>query len=119
MSNMKNRITLIGRLGQAPELKVFENGNQMAKYALATNEVYKSSDGNKHEDTQWHQIIAWGKLAELSERYLRKGDLCALEGKVIYRSFENDTNEKMYFTEVVVHDLQFLTPKSSKESTVN
>ena len=111
MANMTNRITLIGRLGQDPEVKSFDNGSQLAKYALATNETYVNAKGEKQENTQWHQVIAWGKLAELSGRYLRKGDLCALEGKVVYRSYENDKQEKVYRTEIIVNDLQFLQPK--------
>lgn len=110
---MKNRITLIGRVGQSPESKSFDSGKQRCQFSLATNEKIKTSQGDVKEDTQWHSIVLWGSLAEIAEKYVRKGDLCALEGKLVYRSYEDANGQTVYRTEIIGNDLQLLSPKSS------
>jgi len=115
MANMKNRITLIGRLGQNPELKTFDSGSQKCTFSLATHESIKNAQGEKREETRWHQVVVWGMLSELALKYLKKGDLCALEGKVQYRSYQDAQGVTQYRTEIVGKDLQFLSPVSGAE----
>lgn len=115
MANMKNRITLIGRLGQNPEVKTFDSGSQKCTFSLATHERIKSSQGEKREETQWHQVVLWGTLSDLAVKYLKKGDLCALEGKVQYRSYQDAQGATQYRTEIIGKDLQFLSPMSGME----
>ena len=114
MANMKNRITLIGRVGQAPESKTFDSGKMRCQFSLATHEKIKSTEGAPREDTQWHSIVLWGPMAQIAESYLRKGDLCALEGKLVYRSYEDAQGQTVYRTEILGNDLQLLSPKSSE-----
>ena len=73
MNNLKNRVQLIGNLGMNPEIKNLESGKKLAKFSIATNESYKNAKGEKIEDTQWHNLIAWGKTADIIEKYLQKG----------------------------------------------
>ncbi len=112
---MKNRITLIGRVGQAPEVKSFDSGSQKCTFSLATHERIKTSHGERREETQWHQVVAWGVLSELASKYLKKGDLCALEGKVQYRTYQDAQGSTQYRTEIVAKDLQFLSPMVGTE----
>lgn len=102
MNNLKNKVSLIGNLGMNPEVKEFENGNKRAKISLATSEVYMK-DGERVTETQWHNLVAWGKKAELMERLLKKGSQVAVDGKLVNRSYEVE-GEKKYITEVVVNE---------------
>lgn len=113
MNNLRNRVQLIGHPGMDPEVKTIENGNKLAKFSMATNERYKNGKGEKVEDTQWHNIIAWGKAAELIEKYVRKGKEVAVEGKLTSRTYETKEGEKRYFTEVVVNDILLLGSKEA------
>ncbi|MFY0599443.1 MAG: single-stranded DNA-binding protein [Cyclobacteriaceae bacterium] len=112
MTSLKNSVKLIGRLGNEPEIKSFNSGKKMAAFSLATNETYHNSKGEKVEDTQWHNIIAWGKKAELIENYLQKGSEIALEGKLINRSYEQEGIKK-YITEISLNELLMLDKKAS------
>jgi len=112
---MKNKILLIGRLGSDPEKKVFESGKQKCSFSLATNEKKKNLQGEWHEETQWHKIAFWGKRSDLVYQYLKKGDLCALEGKVQYRNYQDATGVKQHITEIIGTDIQFLSPVSGEE----
>jgi single-strand DNA-binding protein len=87
MNAMKNKVQLIGHLGQLPEIKTIADGKKVAHLNLATSESYKNAKGEKVTDTQWHNIIAWGKLAEIAEKYLQKGTEIAVEGKLITRNY--------------------------------
>ncbi len=109
MKNLRNRVTLIGHLGANPEIKKTESGKKIAKLTLATNESYKTNDGKKVEDTQWHTLVAWEGLADVAEKYLKKGKEIAVEGKISYRSYEDNNGQKKYFTEIVVHDMLMLS----------
>ena len=109
MKNLRNRVTLIGNLGADPEIKKTESGKKMAKLILATNDSYKSSDGTKVEDTQWHTLVVWEGLAGVAEKYLKKGKEIAVEGKLSYRTYEDTQGQKKYFTEIVVHDMLMLS----------
>ena len=105
---MRNKVQLIGNLGADPEIIAFDNGTKLAKFSMATNEVYRNNEGEKQTDTQWHQVIAWGKLAEVVESYLFKGKEVGIEGKLITRSYDGENGEKRYFTEIRCDDLLLL-----------
>jgi single-strand DNA-binding protein len=108
MNALKNRVQLIGHVGNEPEIKNFEGGKKLANFSLATNETHKNEKGEKVEETQWHKLVAWGKTAELIEKYVTKGKEIALEGKLTYKTFEGKNGEKRYITEVVVNEVVFL-----------
>jgi len=99
---------LIGNLGQDPEIVTLESGSKLAKFSLATSDYYKNANGEKVEDTQWHNIVAWGKTAEIVESYLTKGKQVAIEGKLIHRTYETKDGEKKYFTEIKCNELLML-----------
>ena len=109
MNTLKNSVQLIGNLGKDVELVKFENGNQLAKMTLATNEYYRNKEGEKVEETQWHNIVAWGKKAEVMAKLLKKGSEIAIQGKLTHRTFEDKEGMTKYFTEVVVHDFLKIT----------
>ncbi|WP_136466817.1 single-stranded DNA-binding protein [Flagellimonas onchidii] len=108
MNSLRNRVQLIGNLGNDPEMVVMENGNKLAKFSIATNETYKNGQGEKVTDTQWHNVVAWGKVAEIAENYLMKGKEVAIEGKLVSRSYENKDGEKRYITEIKCNELLLL-----------
>ncbi|QQS50314.1 MAG: single-stranded DNA-binding protein [Bacteroidota bacterium] len=112
MKDLKNKVQLIGHLGGDPEVKQLENGKKMARFSLATNQMYFDQKGEKVEDTQWHNIVAWGKDAELVEKFLAKGSYVTLEGRLVYRSYEDKQGQKRTITEIVLNDL-LLPPKNS------
>lgn len=117
MNNLRNKVQLIGRLGQAPEIISFENGNKLAKFSLATNESYKNAKGEKVEETQWHALFCWGQKADLVEKYITKGKEIAVEGKLINRSYETKEGEKRYRTEVQVQEILFLGSNGQEVGT--
>lgn len=108
MNAIKNRVQLIGNLGQDPEIVTLEGGSKLAKFSIATSDYYKNAKGEKVEDTQWHNIVAWGKTAEIVESYLTKGKQVAIEGKLIHRTYETKEGEKKYFTEIKCNELLML-----------
>ena len=111
MNNLRNKVSLIGNLGATPEVKIFETGKKMVRLSLATSENYKSTNGEKVEETQWHNLVAWGKTADIAEKYLQKGSELAIEGKLTYRSYEDKNGEKKYITEIIVNELMMLGKK--------
>lgn len=111
MNTLRNKVQLIGNLGTNPEIISFENGNKLAKMSLATNDYYKNAKGEKVEETQWHSLIAWGKTADIIEKYLKKGQEVAVEGKIITRSYETKEGEKRYRTEIQVTEILMLGAK--------
>ncbi len=111
MNNLRNKVQLIGNLGQAPEVITFDNGNKLAKWTMATNETYKNPKGEKVTDTQWHNVVAWGKIAGIVEQFVEKGQEIAIEGKIVNRSYDNKEGEKRYLTEIQVNDLLLLGSK--------
>ena len=108
MSAIRNKVQLIGNLGNDPEIINLESGKMLAKFTLATNESYKNNKGEKITDTQWHNVVAWGKTAEIIEKYVTKGKEIAIEGKLTSRSYETKEGEKRYITEVVCNELLLL-----------
>jgi single-strand DNA-binding protein len=110
MKTLKNSVQLIGHLGKDPEVKTF--GDKMkAAFSIATSETYKNAKGEKVEDTQWHNLVIWGKLAETAGKYLKKGSEVAIEGKLVHRVYETDKGEKRYITEINVNDFEMLGAK--------
>ncbi len=112
MYALKNKVQLIGNLGNAPEVRTTETGKKLVRFSVATNETYKNADGEKVKETQWHNIIAWGSLAEIAEKYLTKGSEIALEGKLMNRNYTDKEGNKKYFTEIQASELLMLGAKS-------
>ncbi|MCL6267002.1 single-stranded DNA-binding protein [Flagellimonas myxillae] len=108
MNSLRNKVQLIGNLGNDPEIVLMESGSKLAKFSLATNETYKNAEGEKVTDTQWHNIVAWGKTAEIAESYLEKGKEVMIEGKLVHRSYETKEGEKRYITEIKCNELLML-----------
>ena len=102
MSTLKNKVQLIGNVGQDPIITILENNKKVARLSLATNENYKNSKGEKQTDTNWHTVIAWGKTADIIEKYVSKSKEIAVEGKLSSRSYEDKDGNKRYVTEVVI-----------------
>ena len=111
MNTLRNKVQLVGNLGNDPEIINLESGKKLAKFSIATNESYKNSKGEKVTDTQWHNVVAWGKTAEIIEKYVTKGKEVAIEGKLTSRSYETKEGEKRYITEVVCNELLMLGNK--------
>jgi len=111
MNTLRNKVQLIGNLGNDPEIINLESGKTLAKFSVATNESYKNASGEKVTDTQWHNIVAWGKTAEIIEKYVTKGKEIAIEGKLTSRSYETKEGEKRYVTEIVCNELLLLGNK--------
>lgn len=108
MSTIRNKVQLIGNAGQAPEITNLESGKKFARLSLATNEFYRNSKGEKVQDTQWHQIIGWGRTADFMEKFIQKGKELAIEGKLISRSYEAEGGEKKYITEILASEILLL-----------
>ena len=106
---MKNRVQLIGNVGNDPEVKTLENGRKLAHIMIATKDYYKNEKGEKVEQTEWHRITAWGKTAEIIEKFVVKGKEVAVEGKLTHRSYDDKNGEKRYITEVVVNEILLLS----------
>jgi single-strand DNA-binding protein len=120
MNTLRNKVSLIGRLGVQPEVTNLNSGRKLARFTLATNERYKNKAGEWQDDTQWHTINAWGQKAERVERYLDKGLEILLEGKLVHQSYENKQGEKRYSTVVEVTDFLIVSPKANNsESTLS
>ena len=105
MNTLRNKVQLIGNLGNDPEIITLESGKKLAKFSLATNENYKDANGEKQTKTDWHNIVAWNKTADIIEKYVTKGKEIAIDGKLTNRSYETKEGEKRYITEVVVNEL--------------
>lgn len=114
MNNLRNNLRLIGNLGSTPEVKELNNQNKLAKFSLATNESYKNDEGEKVTETQWHNIVVWGKQAEFAGKYLDKGQEIALEGKISSRSYTDKEGNKRYITEIVAHEILMLGRKNAQ-----
>ena len=108
MNAMENTVQLIGHVGQEPEIKTFDGGKKLANLTIATNDSYKNDKGEKVEQTEWHKVVAWGKTADIIEKYVTKGLQIAVEGKLTHRSYDDKNGEKRYITEVVVNEVLLL-----------
>jgi single-strand DNA-binding protein len=113
MYALKNKVQLIGHLGKNPEVKTIDNGKKVARVSLATSESYKNLQDEKVTETQWHNIVAWGKLAEILEQYTTKGSEICVEGKLNYREYTDKDGVKRNTTEIVVNEILLLDKKGS------
>lgn len=113
MNSLSNNVQLIGNLGKDPILTTFDNGNKLVKFSLATTDYYKDKSGEKVQDTQWHNLIAWGKIAELMDQILSKGSRVIVQGKLVSRSYDDKEGNKRYVTEIVARDFVSLSKKEN------
>lgn len=100
-----NKVILLGNLGKDPEIRHLENGRAVTNFTLATSEVYKNKEGNKVTNTEWHNVVLWTPLAEVAEKYLKKGNQVYIEGKITTRSYDDKDGNKRYITEVVGREM--------------
>jgi single-strand DNA-binding protein len=114
MNNLRNKVQLIGRLGQTPEVKKLESGKAVANFSLATNDKYKNQKGEWIKNTEWHNLVAWGKTAEIIEKYVQKGSEIAVEGKLTNRNWEDKEGNKRYATEILVNEVLLMGNKSKE-----
>ncbi len=112
MNKLQNAVNLIGRIGINPVVRTFENGMKLIKFPLATNETIMEVNGKK-ELTQWHQIIAWGKKAELIEKFVKKGQLLAVDGKLVNRIYRDNAGSSRKVTEIQVNEILLINPKKA------
>lgn len=115
MNTLQNKVQLIGNLGNNPDVRDTESGKKMARVSIATNENYRNAKGETVKETQWHNAIAWGKNAEVIEKYLTKGSQVAIEGKLVNRNYVDKDGIKRYITEVQVNDILLLGSKNSEK----
>jgi single-strand DNA-binding protein len=113
MAKDLNKVLLIGRLGQDPELKYTQSGIAVAKFSLATSQQWKDQDGNTQDKTEWHNVVAWRRLAEICSEYLKKGSKVYMEGSLSTSSWEDENKKKHYRTEVVLNDMIMLDAKGT------
>jgi len=113
MYALKNKVQLIGFLGKQPDVRSTENGKKWARFNIATSEVYRNAKGEKVTETQWHTLVAWGRLAEIAEKHLNKGSEVAIEGKLVHRNYEDKQGNKKYITEVQVNEVLLLGVKAA------
>ena len=111
MNALRNKVQLIGNVGMNPEIKTLDGGKKLAKMSIATNESYKNSKGERVTETQWHNLVAWGKTAEIVEKYLQKGSEVAIEGKLIHRNYTDKEGLKRYITEIEVNEVLMIGGK--------
>lgn len=116
MYALKNKVQLIGHIGNAPDVRSFEGGKKWTRLSLATNETYRNAQGVRVTDTQWHNVVAYGKVAEIVEKYVVKGSEIAVEGKLVNRSYTDKEGVKKYVTEVQVSELLLLGAASGKQT---
>ncbi|MBW6490368.1 MAG: single-stranded DNA-binding protein [Lentimicrobium sp.] len=112
MNNLNNKVQLIGKLGNDPEIKVTATSKKVARLRLATNET-RYIKGEKSEETQWHNLIVWGGLAEVCEKYLKKGEEIAIEGRLSYRMYTDKENNKRFITEITVSELLMMSNRKA------
>ncbi len=112
MYQTKNRVTLMGNLGHNPEIKEFDGGKKLAKVSIATSDTYKDNKGERHTETQWHNLVAFGRSAEYFEKNTKTGTRVSIEGKLMNRTYLDKQGQKRYYTEVMVNEV--VAVKSSK-----
>lgn len=115
MNALRNKVSLIGRLGAQPEIVKFDSGRTLARFSIATNESYKNKSGEWQENTQWHNLTAWGKTAELAGKLLSKGQEIVVAGKLVNNSYETKDGEKRYATNIEVNEFLIVSPKNVDE----
>lgn len=113
MYSLRNKVQLIGNLGKLPEVKTFESGKKLVKMSIATNETYTNPKGEKVKETQWHNLVVWGKLADVAEKFLDKGSEVAVEGKLVTKDYVDKEGVKRYATEIQVNEMLMLGSKDT------
>ena len=108
MNKLRNSVNLIGNLGMDPEIKLLESGKKLARFSVATSELYRNAEGEQIKETQWHQVVAWGGNATIAEKFLKKGREVALSGRLSHRSYEDKNGNTRYLTEVIVNEIVLL-----------
>lgn len=116
MNALRNKVSLIGRLGAQPEVSKTDAGRMFARFQLATNEPYKNKSGEWVENTQWHNIAMWGKTAEFASQKLKKGQEVVVQGRLVHKRYEDKKGEPRYHTSVEVNEFLILTPKAADEN---
>ena len=114
MKTLRNKVQLIGNVGETPKNHTFESGKKVTRFSLATNEYYLK-DGEKVQQTEWHNLVAWGKQADFIEKFVFKGSEIAIDGKLTTRSFENENGEKQYITEVLINEILLLDSRKTNQ----
>jgi single-strand DNA-binding protein len=107
-NSLTNSVQLIGNVGNNPVLKTLNNGNKVAQFQIATNNQYVDNNGNKIKNTQWHNVVAWNKTADIIDKYVNKGKHVLVKGSLNHRSYENNQGDTIYITEVLVEDIVFI-----------
>ncbi len=115
MNTLRNSVKLIGHLGQDPEVKNLDKGNKFVKFSLATSDSFSAKDGSRQEQTQWHNIVVWGNLAGICEKYLKKGKEIAIDGRLTYRTWEDKNGTKHTSSEIVANELLFVGTNSDSK----
>ena len=114
MYSLRNKVQLIGHIGKDPEVKTFDSGKTKLSTTIATNEVYKNSKGDKVTETQWHNLIAWGKTAEMMDKLIKKGKEVMITGKLTHENYEDKNGNKRNFTQVVVGEFMLMSKPEAK-----
>lgn len=114
MYALKNKVQLIGYVGQKPQSRTFDNDKKMVRFSVATNESYRNASGDKQTDTQWHNLVAFGRVAEIAEKFLDKGTEVALQGKLVNRQYTDKDGVKRSSTEIQVSELLLLGSMAAK-----
>lgn len=114
MNTLRNKVSLIGRLGGQPEVTTFDTGRTLARFTIATNERYKDKNGEWKDNTQWHTINAWGRIAERAKKNLNKGQEVIVEGKLVHQSYETKAGEKRFSTIIEANEFLLLTPRKDE-----
>ena len=114
MSELKNKVQLTGNLGNKPDVRITETGKKWVRFSLATSEHFRTAKGENVTNTQWHNMVAWGKRAEIAEKHLNKGTEVSVEGKLVSRSYTDKEGIKRYVTEVQVNEITVLNDKNNK-----
>ncbi len=118
MYTIKNKIQLIGFLGNDPVVKRTDSGDKLVKFSIATNETYRNSEGVKIKNTQWHNLIAWNKIADIAEKYLQRGTEVAIEGKLLHRDYIDKEGNKRVVSEIQVSEMLLLSRNPAQTSEV-
>jgi single-strand DNA-binding protein len=116
MYALKNKVQLIGNLGSNPEIRSTETGKKLARFTVATNETYRIAKGEKVTETQWHNLVAWGKVAEIAEQFLSKGSEVAIQGKLVNRNNIDKDGNKRYKTEIQVNEVLMLGDRKATKA---
>ncbi len=112
MSTLRNKVQLIGNVGNDPQITKLENGKKVGRFSLATNESYRTAKGEKVEKTDWHNVVVWGRPVEVIERYVTKGKQIAIEGKLTTRSYTDKDGNERQITEIVASEFVLLGAKA-------